>query len=536
MATDVPHAAPTHAELVTELKSLRRPGLIGLRSVELPALRDAAVRCGFCAGPEDAPLGVEELLRKAVRRLGEEGPLGRAALVTFGLAAGTRGNPAQDRRKDAARAYGVSTETFRKHQEVQVIAQVAEAVLALCRAADAAAVRDGVTGAGTPPVAAVPASTPPGSAAPPPGSGTAGPGTPGPTRSGPVMTGPVPPGPGAPGAGPTGPGASGPGTSGFGAPVPRAPSPGHRGPGTPGSTGTDPSGPGVPLSGSSGAGAPGSGPSGSGALVFESSGAGAPGSGSSGPGVPVTGAYRAGGTAGNGRASARDGSAPLPKDDDSPPFQVETTVADAPTPFVLHVSPVDLLRDIDIVVSSENVYLELSKTFWPTVSGALRRAAAVRDAAGELVDDVLARELDAWVRRHGRPGLPVRPGTVAATSSGALAAQGIRRIYHAAVAVPLAGRDGYEVATGDIARAVRETFALARAERDAYDPPLSSLCFPLIGTGRGRVPPEVSARWIGWAVHEELVRDPDWTVHLVIRNRATAASIANLGTARPPAP
>jgi O-acetyl-ADP-ribose deacetylase (regulator of RNase III) len=365
---------PSHADILKELTELRRPGLVRLRDAPPPALRWAAESCEFCTGDDDVPSGIEELLREAVRRLGEEDDLGRAAAYSFGLVPGFRGAAAQDRRKRAAEVYGIAPETFRKTPEERVLKQLAEAVLALCRERDA----------------------------------------------------------------------------------------GH-GPRT----------------------------------------------------VPPLGRPRP---------------EPRPqRDDPAPPEAFTTTVADAPVPFVMHVSPVDLLRDIDILVSSENVYLEMSKTFMPTLSGSLRWAGAIRDAAGELVEDVLANELAMWVRRHHRPGLQVRPGTVAPTSSGALATQGIRRIYHAAVAVPLGDRDGYSVAPGDIARAVRESFVLARAEREEFDPPLSSICFPLMGAGRGRVSPVVSARWIGWAVHEELQRDPRWTVHMVTRNRATAEAIADLG-------
>ncbi|RKN46692.1 macro domain-containing protein [Streptomyces hoynatensis] len=373
---------PSHADILRDLRELRRPGLPRLREAPPAALRWAAEHCGLCGAADDVPAGIEELLRQAVRRLGEGDDLGRAAAYSFGLVPGFRGAAAQDRRKRAAEVYGIAPETFRKAPEEKMLSQLAEAVLALCRE---------------------------------------------------------------PGAG-------------------RHQAAPHA--------------------------------------------AGAP-----------------------GRPRAEPGPQ---RDDPAPPTSFTATVADAPVPFVLHVSPVDLLRDIDIVVSSENVYLEMSKTFMPTLSGSLRWAGGIRDAGGELVEDVLANELATWVRRHHRPGLPVRPGTVAPTSSGALASRGIRRIYHAAVAVPFGDRDGYSVAPGDIARAVRESFALARAEREEYDPPLSSICFPLMGAGRGRVPPAVSARWIGWAVHEELQRDPRWRVHMVIRNQATAAAVVDLGT--PPGP
>lgn len=197
----------------------------------------------------------------------------------------------------------------------------------------------------------------------------------------------------------------------------------------------------------------------------------------------------------------------------------------------VHVASIELLRDIDILVSSENIYLEMSKTFRSTVSGSLRRAAAIRNESGETVDDVLARELVEWMRAHGRAGLPVRPGTVVPTSPGALAERGVRRIHHVAVASPTSDGHGYRVDPHVLAEAVSASFRLARAERDSYDPPLSSLCFPLLGAGHG-LPPEKAARWLCWAVHEELRRDPSWTVHLVAQ-RPELAKLLTVASSAP---
>ncbi|MFB7850185.1 MULTISPECIES: Appr-1-p processing protein [unclassified Streptomyces] len=199
--------------------------------------------------------------------------------------------------------------------------------------------------------------------------------------------------------------------------------------------------------------------------------------------------------------------------------------------ITVHVASIELLRDIDILVSSENIYLEMSKTFRSTVSGSLRRAAAIRDESGETVDDVLVRELVEWMRAHGRAGLPVRPGTVVPTSPGALAERGVRRIHHAAVASPTSDGHGYRVDPHVLAEAVSASFRLARAERDRYDPPLSSLCFPLLGAGHG-LPPEKAARWLCWAVREELSRDPSWTVHLVAQ-RPELAKLLTVASSAP---
>ncbi|MEU8874000.1 Appr-1-p processing protein [Streptomyces javensis] len=381
---------PTYDQLLEELKGIRRPGLPDLRSIDRPALRAAAVAGGFCDGSDDAPAGIEALLKEAVRRLGERDLLGQAAAHTFGLLPDRRGAPAHDRRKTAAAVYGVTSERFRKHQEPQVVQQLAEAVLTILRE-------------------------------PPPLSGGQG----STARS---------PGPGAGAQLPGGPGAAGQST-----------------------------------------------------------------------------------LARSGR-SGRSGQ--------EPPLRVDSVPVDAQSTFTLHVSPIELLRDIEVLVSSENVYLEMSKTFRPTVSGALRLAAAVRDPAGEIVDDVLARELAAWLRAHGRPGLPVRPGTVVPTSPGSLATRGVRRIYHAAVATPL--DDTYEVRPESIARAVSACFTLARAERDRYEPALSSICFPLLGAGRGGLAPAVSATWLRWAIRDELVRDARWRVHLVVRSREIAEAVGAL--------
>ncbi|MCZ0986011.1 hypothetical protein O1M54_10780 [Streptomyces diastatochromogenes] len=287
------HPLPSHESLVDELRKLRHRGLPGLRQRSWDSLRMAAVAAGLCTGEQDEQTGIEALLGAAVRWLNGGhpvrdddscDPLARAAAHTFGLFPARRGVPGTDRRKAAADVYGVTTERFRKSQEVDVVAELAAAVLVVAREERGAA---------------------------------AGPGTGGPQEL--VTLAPTTPPVHVP-----------PGAAGF--PPQRRPYPGAR----------------------------------------------------PGAAAPVAPAGR----------------------------------------ITVRVCPIELVRDVDILVSSENTYLEMSKTFRSTVSGALRRAAALRDASGEIVDDVLAHELGVWLRTHGRAGAPVRPGTVVATSSGALAAQG----------------------------------------------------------------------------------------------------------------
>ena len=194
-------------------------------------------------------------------------------------------------------------------------------------------------------------------------------------------------------------------------------------------------------------------------------------------------------------------------------------------PVVVHVEPVELVRDIDVIVAPTNVYLELPQPYKASVSAALRRAAAHRGADGTIVDDPIAAELQEWMTSNGRRGLPVSAGTVAATSAGALAGQGIRRIYHAAVASPRPGTNEYDVEPTSISQAVHATFAAARAERDRFRPRLTSLGFPLLGAGRGGLPAAVSFTWIWAAAERELRADDSWHIHFITHQRAAANAI-----------
>jgi hypothetical protein len=168
-----------------------------------------------------------------------------------------------------------------------------------------------------------------------------------------------------------------------------------------------------------------------------------------------------------------------------------TPVKGARFPVTVHLRPVELLRDVDVVVAPPNIYLELR----------------------------------AWVAANGRPGMPVAEGTVAPTGPGAMADQGIRRIYHAAIATPRPGTNDYDVQPTAIVHAVRAAFAIARAERGRFSPPLGSLCFPLLGAGRGGLAPTTSIDWMWTALEHEVRADNTWDVHFITHRQAIAEVI-----------
>ncbi|MFJ9009304.1 esterase/lipase family protein [Streptomyces canus] len=189
------------------------------------------------------------------------------------------------------------------------------------------------------------------------------------------------------------------------------------------------------------------------------------------------------------------------------------------TPFFIHGGPLEQLSGIDIVASSENIYLQMSQFFKSSTSGSLRRAAAVKGDGGEILKDVAGDSLIAWLRAHARYGLPVREGTVAPTPSGALAERNIHRIYHAAVVTPVDGTGEYIVNPHAITRATHNIFELARKERRELGLPLSSVCLPLFGSGRGDITLTRSFDLVWAALMTELSDDGSWSVHFAARRR-----------------
>ncbi|WP_062434048.1 macro domain-containing protein [Herbidospora daliensis] len=181
---------------------------------------------------------------------------------------------------------------------------------------------------------------------------------------------------------------------------------------------------------------------------------------------------------------------------------------------VLQVRPIELISGVDVLVNPENVYLEMARVFSPSVSGAIRKAGSRRGPAGELLDDTIQRELHEWMARHHRPGLTVAPGTVAPTGPGSLAFNGVRRVYHAAVAVPRPGTHHHDVTPPTIMLAVHRVFALAEEERATHR--LTTICFPLIGTGNGNLAVRAGLHWLWSAICENLARSRGWEVHLSV--------------------
>lgn len=113
-----------HTLLCADLRQIRLHGVSKARTVSPRHLLDAAEVLGHRVLDLPIDLAVEALLHQAIGCLGES-PEANAAALTFGLRPGMKMTKAADRRKAAARAQGVSVETFRKSYEPALIEQLA---------------------------------------------------------------------------------------------------------------------------------------------------------------------------------------------------------------------------------------------------------------------------------------------------------------------------------------------------------------------------------------------------------------------------
>jgi O-acetyl-ADP-ribose deacetylase (regulator of RNase III) len=136
-------------------------------------------------------------------------------------------------------------------------------------------------------------------------------------------------------------------------------------------------------------------------------------------------------------------------------------------------------RGIDVWVNSENTNMQMARFYDRSLSAVIRYEGAIKDDNGEVIDDVIAKELLALT--NGRQS--ATPGAVYVTGSGALAeTHGVKRIFHAATAYGVPGT-GYQV-INEVEQCV--TTALNRMDHERYrSDNLTTIVFPMMGTGNG---------------------------------------------------
>lgn len=124
---------PTHADLVRDLARWRERGVLRLRSLELPFIRQAALAAGDAATPVETaePAVLTELLRASLAPIAGS-VTGRCALVLLGLDPATFDLAPNLLREDASEIYGVGIERFRRDPQAQILGTTADKILERC--------------------------------------------------------------------------------------------------------------------------------------------------------------------------------------------------------------------------------------------------------------------------------------------------------------------------------------------------------------------------------------------------------------------
>lgn len=193
-----------------------------------------------------------------------------------------------------------------------------------------------------------------------------------------------------------------------------------------------------------------------------------------------------------------------------------TKITDTNT--TLHLAAGDILdmKDIDVIVNSENDYMQMARIHESyTLSSALRMAGAYVEQ-GRLREDRVQEELDDQVKTQHDCGLPVMIGEVIVTHAGDPRSELIKRnnaryIFHAATMrhetlskrnslQPIATDEGIEKVTLNCLRAfvevnnqkgrvLKEDSRYFKAQEAALAEkkftPIKSIVFPIFGTGHG---------------------------------------------------
>ncbi|MDR6319984.1 macro domain-containing protein [Actinoplanes couchii] len=176
---------------------------------------------------------------------------------------------------------------------------------------------------------------------------------------------------------------------------------------------------------------------------------------------------------------------------------------------VIGIRPGRILRvhDMQIWVNSENTDMEMARFNEFSISSIIRYHGALRDAAGHVVDDVIAGELSRAVGGHR----PVAPGAAFVTGPGALVGtHGVRRIIHVAAVQGEPGAGFRQIR--HVGACVAN--ALALAERlAADDPAIRFILFPMLGAGMAGASVTQTATELVAAAADHLESTPGSLLH-----------------------
>jgi len=166
------------------------------------------------------------------------------------------------------------------------------------------------------------------------------------------------------------------------------------------------------------------------------------------------------------------------------------------------------VRDIDVIVSSENTDLQPARYYDRSMSGTLRYLDAVRRSGDLRVEeDAYLQSLD-LAKAKEQVRVPVLTGAVLPAPTTGLKEQGVQYVFHAAM-VRGEVEVGYSAVEEAIERGIQNCFG--RFRELSRDKPLRSILFPMFGSGIGGLEADRVAKHMITAVQNGLEKYPEVT-------------------------
>ena len=147
---------------------------------------------------------------------------------------------------------------------------------------------------------------------------------------------------------------------------------------------------------------------------------------------------------------------------------------------------IEEVKDIHVVVSSENTDLQMARFYDPSISGMLRFLDSELGPDGHVLFDHLNNRLQEAISAFALK-LPVRPGTVVAVETTELRKWGIKYVFHLAVVQGEPG-EGYRSAIENLDRPVANVFSHFNELSDEHG--IETILFPVLGAGTAKRNPQ----------------------------------------------
>jgi O-acetyl-ADP-ribose deacetylase (regulator of RNase III) len=224
---------------------------------------------------------------------------------------------------------------------------------------------------------------------------------------------------------------------------------------------------------------------------------------------------------------------------------------DSSDPRCVHLAVGDIfaMGSFDVIVNTENTYMQMARYYeYNTLSSKLRVLGSKLDAAGRIVEDSVQDELDAQIARM-KIGRPVEARQVIVTHAGhehSKLREVARYLFHAATVRIFA--DDANVKTAPISPdGIRQTTfnclektiefnqqqgaSLSKKPSTNLYESITSIIFPIFGTGQGGVPVLTAAPAMAHGIYDFVTRygqHPQFTlrdIHLCVYSVAEVESV-----------